>query len=77
MAPPFRPRPRSPCLLLPIEMPPPRPVLIEQDETHDLNGLCCFGFSRAGPPVFITKQCGCALFATGVPGCRSFRPATY
>jgi hypothetical protein len=36
MAPPFRPRPRPPPLLLPIEMPPPRPVLIEQDESHDL-----------------------------------------
>jgi hypothetical protein len=36
MAPPFRPWSRPPPLLLPIEMSPPWPVLIEQDDSHDL-----------------------------------------
>jgi hypothetical protein len=33
---PFRPRPRPPLLILPVEMTPLRLVLIEQDESHDL-----------------------------------------
>jgi hypothetical protein len=36
MAPPFHPRPKPPALLLPVKMPPPQPMLIEQDESHDL-----------------------------------------
>jgi hypothetical protein len=47
-APPFRPWPRLPPLLLPIEMPPPRPVLIE-DESHDLKWSVLLWLLQGGP----------------------------
>jgi hypothetical protein len=49
MAPPFRPRPRPPRLLLPVEMPPLRPVLIEQDESHDLKWSVLLWLQQGGP----------------------------
>jgi hypothetical protein len=49
MAPPFRQWPRLPPLLLPVEMPPPCPVFIEQDELHDLKWSVLLWLSQGGP----------------------------
>jgi hypothetical protein len=49
MAPPFLPRPRPPPLLLPIEMPLPRLVLIEEDESHDLKWYVLPWLQQGGP----------------------------
>jgi hypothetical protein len=49
MAPPFRPRPRPPALLLPVEMPPQLPVLIQQDELHDLKWYVLLWLQQGGP----------------------------
>jgi hypothetical protein len=49
MAPPFRPQPRPPSLLLLVEMPPPQPVLIEQDESHDLKWFMLLWLQQGGP----------------------------
>jgi hypothetical protein len=67
MAPPFLLRPMPPPLLQPIEMPTQRPMLIEQDESHEIkNGLCWLGFNRPSLPVLVSKVCGYALSARGV-----------
>ena len=70
MAPPFRPRPRPPPLLLPIERPPPWPVLIEQDESHDLKWSVLLWLQQDEPArVYHEGMWVCP--------CQCFRPATY
>jgi hypothetical protein len=66
MAPPFRPRPRRPPLLLPVEMPPARTVLIEQDESHDLKWFVLLLLQQAGPARVFHEGVWVCILARGV-----------